>query len=134
MWTCPVCNRSFRNKNQDHSCEKSDPARHFLNKDPVVIELFEKLLGEVTQFGDVKLNSVKNALLFTRSTNFLALKPKKKWMDIEFVLDHEVDEFPVHKTVKTSKNKWAHFVRLGSVDEIDETLVSWLRRAHEVSK
>ncbi len=55
-------------------------------------------------------------------------------MDIEFVLDEKVEEFPIHKTVQASKSKWAHFARLGSEEEVDTQMAAWLSKACEISK
>ncbi|MDB4303310.1 DUF5655 domain-containing protein, partial [Desulfosarcina sp.] len=82
---------------------------------------------------NVTINSVKNAILFTNKTHFLAVKPKKEFLDIEFILGEEIDEFPIHKTIQAYKFKWAHFIRLGSVEEVDRQLTDWIKRAYEVS-
>jgi len=111
-----------------------DIESHFIEKQENVKSTFEKLSVELKEFDDVTINSVKNAILFTAKTHFLAVKPKKAWLDIEFVLDEKVEGFPIHKTVQASNFKWAHFVRLDSVDEIDEQLLDWIKRAYEVSK
>jgi len=95
---------------------------------------FEILHGKVAAIGPFTLNSVRHAILFTASSHFLAVKPKRKWLDIEFVLSRPVEGFPVHKTVQAGKYKWAHFIRLESEDEINETLVGWLREAYEISR
>jgi hypothetical protein len=83
-------------------------------------------------FDDVKINSVKNAILFTAKSHFLAVKPKKSLLDIEFVLDEPVEGFPIHKTVRASKHKWAHFVRLEKPEEVDMQLAGWIQRAYKV--
>ncbi|MEZ5084634.1 MAG: DUF5655 domain-containing protein [Bacteroidales bacterium] len=132
MWTCPICSRQFKNTNQDHSCVVTAIESHFLNKHQNVMNTFEKLQNEVLKFKAVRVNSVKNAILFTAKSHFLAVKPKKSWLDIEFVLDENLDGFPIHKTVQATKTKWAHFMRIQSVEEIDEQLITWLKRAYEI--
>jgi len=132
MWTCPDCGRKFKNTNQDHSCLITDLESHFIGKDQIVIYTFEKLKSVVMAFESVRLNPVKNAVLFSVKSHLLAVKPKKQFLDIEFVLDEPVEGFPIHKTVQASKNKWAHFVRLGSPEEVDEQLINWLRSAHRL--
>jgi len=94
-----------------------------------VIDTFEKIKNEVLLFEDVRLNSVKNAILFRVKSTFLAIKPKKDFLDIEFVLDEKIDEFPIYKTVQASKFKWAHFIRIESPEEVDEQLILWFRQA-----
>ena len=133
MWNCPNCGRSFRNTNQDHSCMITDLESHFVNKQQNVIDTFEKIKNEVMQLEGIQINSVKNAILFQAKSNFLAVKPKKTHLDIEFVLDEKVDEFPIYKTFQATKSKCAHFVRLESPEEADEQLILWLRKAYKIS-
>jgi len=129
MWKCPNCGRSFRNTNQDHSCMITDPESHFVNKLQNVMDTYNVIRNEVMKFEGVKINSVKNAILFQAKSNFLAVKPKKSHLDIEFVLNERIEEFPIHKTFQATKSKIAHFVRLESSDEVDEQLISWLKMA-----
>lgn len=112
----------------------TDLESHFLNKVPEVKATFEKLYRKVSAFGPFTLNSVKHAILFTATSHFLAVKPKRKWLDIEFVLPYPQEGFPIHKTVQAGKNKWAHFMRLESEGEVDELLLGWLKEAYELSK
>jgi predicted transport protein len=132
-WICSTCGRQFRNTNQDHSCLITDLESHFVNKQQNVIDTFEKIKNEVMQLEGVQINSVKNAILFQTKSNFLAVKPKKTHLDIEFVLDEKVDEFPIYKTFQATKSKYAHFVRLESPEEVDEQLILWLRKAYKIS-
>lgn len=134
MWTCPNCGRAFRNTNQDHSCIVTDLASHFVNREQNVVDTFEKLKDIVMQLGDIRINSVKNAILFQAKSQFLAAKPKKAILDIEFVLDEPIEGFPIHKTVQASKHKWAHFIRLESPEEVDAQLMGWIERAYEVCR
>jgi hypothetical protein len=132
MWNCPNCGRSFRNTNQDHSCMITDLEFHFVNKQQNVIDTFVKIKNEVMKLEGVSINSVKNAILFQAKSTFLAAKPKKTHLDIEFLLNEKVEEFPIFKTFQAAKSKWAHFVRLGSADEVDEQLISWLKKAYKI--
>ncbi len=74
---CPTCGRQFRNTNQDHSCMITDLESHFVNKQQNVIETFTVIKNEVMKLEGVKINSVKNAILFQAKSNFLAVKLKK---------------------------------------------------------
>ena len=132
MWTCSTCGRSFLKTNQDHSCLLVNLESHFYTKQQHVIDTFEKIKNVVLLFDDVRINSVKGAILFRAKSTFLAVKPKKSFLDIEFVLDEKIEEFPIHKSVQASKSKWAHFVRLESPEEVDEQLLSWIREAYDI--
>jgi hypothetical protein len=133
MWTCPNCGRNFKNTNQDHSCIVTDLESHFLNKETNVQTVFAKLLEEVSNFGEFTINPVKSAILLTAESHFLAIKPKKRWIDIEFVLPYKQNSFPIHKVVQAQKKKWAHFVRLETPEEVDNELIGWLQEAFKIS-
>jgi KaiC/GvpD/RAD55 family RecA-like ATPase len=110
----------------------TDLESHFVNKQQNVIDTFEKIRNEVMKLEGVSINSVKNAILFQVKSNFIAVKPKKAILDIEFILNEPVEVFPIHKTVQASKSKWAHFIKLESPDEVDEQLLSWLLQAYKI--
>jgi hypothetical protein len=132
-WICPTCRREFRNTNQDHSCLIKDLESHFVNKQQNVVDIFTKIKNKVMKFEGVRINSVKNAILFQAKSIFLAIKPKKSHLDIAFVLDKRIEEFPMYKTVQATKHKVAHFVRLESPEEVDEQLIKWLKEAYKTS-
>ena len=87
----------------------TDLELHFRNKEPNVLAVFEKLVQEVSGFGAFRINSVKHAILLTAASHFLAVKPKKKWVDIEFVLPYREESFPIHRVEQAQKQNWAHF-------------------------
>ncbi len=132
MWTCQTCHRSFKNKNQDHSCRVIPLREHFRGKPVELEKIVMKILEEVQSFGEVQVSSVKSAILVAVESTFLALKVKKDRVDIEFVLDEELDGFPVYKVFRVSKNRMAHFVTVGNIEEVDDHLLGLIRQAYGV--
>ena len=132
VWTCPECGRQFKHRNQSHSCLRLDPDDHFVGKDPVVKETYDRLLHEVSKFGAVNISPVKVGVMLKAGGTFLAVKPKKSWVDIEFILDEEINEFPVHKTFKYTAGRWAHFVRLEHPRSVTRKLLAWLRHSYHL--
>jgi uncharacterized protein (UPF0332 family) len=65
------------NTSQDHSCLIKDLESYFVNKQQNVVDIFTKINNKVMKFEGVRINSVKNAILFQAKSNFLAIKPKK---------------------------------------------------------
>ena len=129
-WTCPKCKRSFKNKNQSHSCVRINPDDHFVGKDPRVKRVYDALLREVGRFGPVDVSPVRIGIMLKGASTFLAVKPKQKWIDIEFALDEPIEEYPVHKTVQYAKGRWAHFIRLEHPKDVTKKLVGWLKRSY----
>jgi len=130
LWVCPDCGRQFKHKNQAHSCVRLNPDDHFIGKDPKVRATYDKLLREVEKFGDVNVSSVKIGMMLKAPSTFVAVKPKKSWVDIEFILDEEINQFPVHKTFRYTKGRFAHFVRLEGPKDVSKKLLGWLKRSY----
>lgn len=125
--------RTFKNTNQWHSCVNINLDEHFINKEPGVRTTYVRLESTLKTFGDFQVSPVINAILFSAVSTFLAVKPKSKWLDLEFVLDYQADEFPIHKTIQVSKNRYAHFVRIQNPEEVDEQLIRWIKKAYELN-
>ncbi|MBE0648189.1 MAG: hypothetical protein IH596_10425 [Bacteroidales bacterium] len=90
------------------------------------------ILENVKSFSDVQVSSVKNAILVSSVSTFLALKVKKDRVEIEFVLTEVREGFPVNKVVRVSKNRVAHFVAVGSPEEVDDHLLGLITQAYQV--
>lgn len=134
MWSCPKCQRKFKHKNQDHSCQVRPLREHFSGKPEALEHVVRLILREVQSFGEVRISSVKHAILVAAESTFLAIKVKKDRVEIEFLLPEEHAGFPVYKTLRVSKNRVAHFVAVGSMDELDRHLMGLIREAYEMVK
>lgn len=133
MWTCPKCNRQFRNTNQIHTCKLVDKETFFLRRPAHFRDLYKTIKSYVTSLGNFREEAVEPDVIFfkTKST-FLALKVKKAWLDIEFFLDHLEDVPPVKKYLQTSKRRFAHLVSIDSKEDIDHQLLDWIRASYEL--
>lgn len=129
-WTCENCHRTFKYKNQSHSCMQVDLDEFLQRSDPVIQKLCKKTIETIQQFGKVEVSPVKNAIIISSNSTFCALKPARKWLNLEFVLDQPVDEFPIYKVMQVSKYRFAHFIRLENNEELDEQLVKWLKESY----
>ena len=106
---------------------------HFIGKFPIVQDIYKKLMKEVLALGKVHVSAVKQGIMVVSRSTFLAIKPKKAWLDIEFLLDEEVNEYPIHKVFRANKSRVAHFVRLEHPREVNKRLLGWLKRAYTVT-
>ena len=95
MWTCPKCKRKFRNKNQDHSCGFFTIDGVFEKFPSKIFQLFEKIHSHVKNFGEMEIRAVKNGVMFSVNTTFLALKPHTNYLAVEFACGTANNEFPV---------------------------------------
>ncbi len=133
MWTCPECNRTFRNTNQVHTCRLVTKESLLAKRSQHINELYEALLHELKKFGEFREEAVPPDVLFlkTKST-FLMVKLKTKWIDVEFFLEKLEDVPPVKKYLQTSKRRVVHVVSIDSLEDIDDQLIDWMHRSYEL--
>lgn len=118
MWECPKCQRSFKTKNQWHSCVIVNIDAIFLGKPNIIKELYNELL--------------KNCIYFMDKNRFLVIKPQKSGIIIEFILERSEEIFPVIKIVQISKNQFVHRLKLDSIEDINDQLIRWIKDAYDL--
>ena len=134
MWTCPKCNRKFKSPNQSHSCGTFIINTVFEKYPIEIYNLFEMIYAELKTFGNMQVRPVKNGVMFSVHSTFLALKPHSKYLAIEFYCKKKYDEFPIEKCVQVSKIGFAHIMRVQEVSEIDTQLFEWLKESYLFDK
>jgi len=132
-WVCPNCGRSFKNPHQQHSFVKTNIDELFVNKNPVVYSVFERLKSEIKKFGKVKVHASKSAINFSVENTFCVAKPKREWLDIEFLMDEEIIKPPVYKSFKAYKSRYALFARLHSEEDFNKNLLKLLKKSYNLS-
>jgi len=112
MWICPKCKREFKNRNQEHSCGHFTIEQVFEKYSSDIFELFSIIHRKIESLGEMQIRAVKNGIMFSVKSTFLALKPHSKYLAIEFACGTAYDEFPVEKCVQVSKKNLHIFCEL----------------------
>lgn len=131
-WTCPNCEKEFKNRGQAHSCATLDVAQHLSTKSPRVKETFDCLLRRVEPFGQVTINPVKTSIQFKSSATFLSVVLKKDHLIVHFFLSTETDRPPIFKSIRVSKNRVVHFAVLEGPRDVSARLVKWLKESYDL--
>jgi len=131
-WICPSCKRKFKLPNQSHSCTEIDIDSHFINKSPLLIATFQKLLSEVKKIGMVNISPVKSSIMFKVDSTFCSVKFKKESLVIEFFLDHIEKEPLVIKILQVSQNRIVHIVNLYKPEDVNSKVIKWLKESYQL--
>ncbi len=134
-WLCPNCGRAFKHKNQAHSCVKVKPEDLFVNTNPYVIDLFERLKKEAAKkIGKIKIHSSRSMINFTGGGTFMVVKPRRDRLETEIISDIELIVPPVYKSMQFSKNRFSLFAKIETVDDISVKLLKLIKKAYLLSK
>jgi hypothetical protein len=132
-WVCSSCHKEFAKANQSHMCEVVALESIFLRKDAQLIDLYHTLIETIRPVGVFTETTSRKAITlysFNKKA-FLIIEPKKAFLDVYFFLGRKVDEFPVFKIAQVSRNKFAHYIRIQSAEDIDRQVIKWARQAYD---
>lgn len=134
MWTCPTCKRTFKTKNQSHSCVMVNPDDLFMNKPQVIQDVYKELFRRCAEFCHFETDTTKSCIYFVDKQRFLVLKPKSSGLILEFILHRKEDIFPVINTFEIGKNRFVHRLKLDTLIDINDQVLGWIKDAHLLTK
>lgn len=103
------------------------------------LPIYEKLEQQIlAQIPDVKIKVAKTQITFAnkRGFAFVSFNPCHRgkdrpevWMTVTFGLGYRKDSPRIDVATEPYPNRWTHHVMVGSVEEIDEELMDWIKEA-----
>lgn len=132
MWTCPECDRNFKNTNQSHMCTNTTIDDIFADKPAELLLAFDKLLVGVIDWEPSSVGTSTKAVIFTKEKAWLIVKPMAKALDIKFYYPTLIN----HKLIKKTNDyggKIAHHIRIKNDIEVNNDLLNLLYKAYKES-
>ena len=115
----------------------------FFNDHMDALPLYERLETLILeQIPDVKIKVSKTQISFSnkRGFAFASFNPCRRtkerpsvWMTISFGLSYRKESPRIDAATEPYPNRWTHHVMVGSEEEIDGELMSWICEAAEFS-
>jgi cyanophycinase-like exopeptidase len=132
-WTCPDCNRTFGRKNQSHGCAPSGTVdEYFADRPASLRRIYEAVARHIGKLG-ASIDPVTACIMFKRSRTFAEVRAKRDRLELAFLLSRAVVHPKIHKTLKLSAHRTAHFVELARVGDVDRDVRGWLTEAYASS-
>jgi hypothetical protein len=106
---------------------------HFVGKDPIVREIYDKLKESVKTFGPISEEPKKTSIHVVNKTAFLGVATRKAHLILTIKSDKKLASPRIHRTQQTSVSRFHHEVKLISRADVDKELVGWLKAAYKLS-
>lgn len=132
MWTCPNCNRNFKNTNQSHMCVDIDVGELFIGKPDDLVLAYDKLTSVLEKWEPNTVGASVNTVVFTSEKAWLIVRPMKKVLDVKFYSDEIIESDLIHRTSMMGK-KYAHHIRISHEDDLTPEFYELLRVGHKFS-
>ena len=133
-WSCPDCARIFAQRPTLHSCVPSDVQAALRDVQPVLLPVVHRLMALVDDWPDVRWEFASGSFMAKVPTTFLRVRPRSRDVQVTFMLDRVVDEFPVTEHIQQSARRVAHAVHVDDPAQVDGQLLNWLREAHALCR
>jgi hypothetical protein len=107
---------------------------HLDGREQVVTAIYEKLIGELHQFGQLKIEPKKTSIHLGNRFGFAGVYTRKNYINLELHLNYRLESNRVSKVEQASANRFHHTIKLSSPKEVDDELLHWLKEAYELKK
>jgi hypothetical protein len=94
---------------------------------------YDRIIGAAKKLGPVKEEAKKTSIHLVRNTAFAGVATRKSALILTLKSDKDVPSDRVIKREKVSANRWHVEVRLEAPAEVDKEIVSWIKKAYELS-
>jgi Domain of unknown function (DUF5655) len=96
-------------------------------------EAWERLRDTAADFGDQRIYASHNSIMFSRTSCYFFVRPKKTFLEVCVFLGRTVKAPQVRRVDRASRSKTAHVIRVTHRDEVEAPLTVWLREAYDLS-
>jgi hypothetical protein len=107
---------------------------HFVNKDPVVLTLYDQLVSLLRTFGPVEEDPKKTSIHLNRKSALAGVETRKNYFLLNIKSDHPIKSPRIEKAEQISSKRFHHKVRISSLEDLDEELKTWLQEAYILSE
>jgi len=107
---------------------------HLQDKEPIVSEIYHKLIKKLQKFGQLKIDPKKTSIHLGNRFGFAGVYTRKDYINLEVHLNHKLISDRVTKGEQASANRFHHTIKLTKPQDIDKELLLWLKEAYELKK
>ena len=108
-------------------------SQHFKNKEPVVKSIYERILQEARKFGNVTEEPKKTSIHLVNKSAFAGVTTRKNALLLNIKSAAPIMHARIAKSEQLSASRFHQEVKLTTPDEVDSTLIGWLKEAYNIS-
>ncbi|MBD3638700.1 MAG: hypothetical protein HUJ25_15210 [Crocinitomicaceae bacterium] len=105
---------------------------HFIGKENIVKEIYDKLVDECENFGNVVQAPKKTCIHLDSKYGFAGVYTRKSYLLLHIHLNVKESSGTFERIEQISKSRFKHVVRIDSPEEINTWLIDLLHRAYKL--
>lgn len=107
---------------------------HLQDKEPVVSEIYNRLINELHKFGQLKIEPKKTSIHLGNRFGFAGVYTRQNYINLEVHLNYKLTSSRVNKVEQASANRFHHTIKLTKLGDVDTELLNWLKQAYDLKK
>ena len=108
-------------------------SQHFDDKEPVVKSIYDRILKESRKFGKVIEEPKKTSIHLVNKSAFAGVATRKSALILNIKSAAPIKDARIKKSEQVSASRFHQEVKLVSPEEVDSTLIAWLKDAYALS-
>lgn len=105
---------------------------HLVNKSPIVVSIYQKLIKKMQEFGPLKIEPKKTSIHIGNRFGFAGIYTRKDYINLEVHLKRKLSSPRVVKVEQASVNRYHHTIKLSKLTDVDKELLNWLKEAYDL--
>ena len=127
------CGLEVQNEAKEESMTNFTVSQHFEGKEGLVKSIYDRVLAEARKFGDIVEEPKKTSIHLVHKTAFAGIRTQKAALILNIKSAAPIKDKRFAKAEKLSANRYHQEVKLTSPNQVDSSLVGWLKDAYELS-
>lgn len=132
MWTCPLCNQTFKNTNQQHSCNDKVLADFLRGKSDNVVALFWHFIHEFRSIGPVTIHPAKT-MIGIAATKRIAWITRlgRDFVDVSFPFTQAYnDNLCFYRIGQVpGEQQFNHYFRMMRAEDVNDEVKTYMKMA-----
>jgi hypothetical protein len=128
---CPECDREFARERQSHVCVPGCTVdQAFASRPAYQRDIYDRLMAHLEGLGPIHKDAVSVGVFLKGDRKFAEIRPMARSLSVALLLPRAVRDGRFTRVLRGSGGQAWHFLRLGSVAEVDEQVLDWLTEAY----
>ena len=94
-------------------------------------DAWDRLRETAAEFGDQRIYASHNSIMFSRTSCYFFVRPKKSFLEVCVFLPRAVKAPQVKRSMASSKTKFANMIQIRHRDQVEAPITDWLQEAYD---
>jgi hypothetical protein len=130
---CYHC-KQWVEEGEAHDCWTTTEAALTQDLAEDLLEAWERLRETAASFGEQRIYASHHSIMFSRKSCYFFVRPKTNFLEVCVFLGRALKAPQIGRVDRTSKSKYAHFIKVRHRDEVEAPMTDWLQEAYGLSE